>query len=267
MLPRPDNPVHAGRLPTRQVPAYRRSAPVGSNAFFERSQTCLGFPILNLQPHPRGCRRRRLYDTYPYPITSDPAGAPRPRSLRHRPDRDRQDGRFRIADTPAPLQCTGTADGRHLPSASAEPHSRAGQSNRQELPRLWARAAALHCGRVRRCPDWGTAAAARVGCRHLGGNTGAPARPHRPYISQLVEGPDPGSRRGGSNARPRLHPCPEAHREIVAATASNIAVFGDHAQDDCLASRGIPRRPDPGGRHASGDDGRTGRSRGRFCFE
>ena len=28
---------------------YRRSAPVGSNAFFERSQTCLSFPILDLQ--------------------------------------------------------------------------------------------------------------------------------------------------------------------------------------------------------------------------
>jgi ATP-dependent RNA helicase RhlE len=33
-----------------------------------------------------------------------------------------QDSRFRIADSPAPLQRTGTANSRHLPSARAQPH-------------------------------------------------------------------------------------------------------------------------------------------------
>ncbi len=97
----------------------RRSAPVGPD-FLRDQNLAQFFRFWTCNSHPRGGRRRRLHGTHPDPITGHPAGAPRPRSLRHRPDRDRQDSRFRIADSPAPLRRTGTENGRQLPSARAQ---------------------------------------------------------------------------------------------------------------------------------------------------
>ena len=61
---------------------------------------------------------------------------------------------------------------------------------------------------------------------------GPPARPDRPPRPRPVQCRDPGPRRGGSDARSRLHSCAEADRQAAAAAPADAAVLRDDAAGD-----------------------------------
>src|SRR4029078_12698573 len=87
----------------------------------------------------RACSRRRpagLHGTHPRPDQGDPARPRRTRCPRRRPDRDRQDGRLRPSDAPAPARvATDKRSARH-PRADPHPDPLARAPGRGERPDL-----------------------------------------------------------------------------------------------------------------------------------
>src|SRR5262249_23782386 len=182
--------------------------------------------------YPWRARRRRLRGTHANSIPGHPAGARRTRSVRHRTNRHRQDRRVRITNPRTSRRRSTTSRTAHLPRPRAEPDAGVGEPDRGQLSRLWRGDATVDGGGVRRRPDR-IAAAETIGRRrHPRCHTGTLARSDRHPFANPVERTGSSSRRGRSDAPPRLHPCVEAHREAVAATAANVAVLGDDAATD-----------------------------------
>ena len=175
--------------------------------------------------------------------------------MRHRTNRHRQDRRLCITNTRAPRRRSTTCGTRHLLRPRAEPDKGIGQPDRRELSRLRRRDDAVDGGGVRRCPDRAAAAETSARRRHSRCHAGTLARSHRHRIADPLERAGSGSRRGRPNARRRLHSCAEAHREAIAATASNIAVLGDNAAAHRSVSRGLSQRPRERGHRPGGDHG------------
>ena len=94
------------------------------------------------RPRPRrspsqGAGCRELCHAHADPGAGDPLRARGQGPARRGPDGHRQDRRLRAAHPPAPLRDARPTPAQGLPLPGAEPHPRARQPDRRELPDLW----------------------------------------------------------------------------------------------------------------------------------
>ncbi len=198
-----------------------------------------------------------LHRTDPRPAAGDPARPRGPRRARRRPDRDRQDGRLRAADAPAPPRVTAGRPPRH-PRADPHPDPRARAPGRGERPDL--RFPGPHPLddhlRRRRVRPAGPRAARRA--RDRGRDPRPPARPRRAADDRPVTGRDPRPRRGRPDARHGLHPRHPQDPRDPAVAPPEPALLGHLLGRDPAAGRRPARQPGVGPGHAAQHADRAG---------
>ncbi len=167
-----------------------------------------------------------------HPVARHPGAPGRPRSLRDRPDRHRQDGRLRAADARPALDGRNAARTAHLPGARDHPHPRACGADRRELSHLRPISEAHHCGGVRRRRHLAADAHAAAWRRHPGGDTGPSRRPDRAPRRKSGSRRDLRPRRSRPDARSRLHSRHPPHHRALAREAAESLLLGHHAEGD-----------------------------------